>query len=266
MGLFSRDTSSDLCRAYIAQSPFPRKDLLSATCAVRISRLPVCSREQIGRPIASTVEMGPAIQTVWDVMGQDGGIHAWVARNAALMFALSLPQGPAWMHSVEEALGTIGLQAGPQLTAEAIQLVDPSQADGVRGLANAALSILWVMSEDGPPADRSYYEHMFSSPAPETVATAVEITAWFGIVMGRVATLGWYDGSPLLDSLRNLEAGFIGMSEPGWYPNPSNAGDTTDGNASIQRFWNGAWTSRVRALEGRNWNEADLPLTTVPSN
>jgi hypothetical protein len=57
------------------------------------------------------------------------------------------------------------------------------------------------------------------------------------------------------------------MEGVGWYPNPVNAGDTSDNNASIERWWDGAdWTDRVRIRDGRRWNEIEVPLFTPPSN
>jgi len=81
---------------------------------------------------------------------------------------------------------------------------------------------------------------------------AYDVIAWTAIALGRLANQNLIrPGFPMMTpKFRDVPT----MDKPGWYPNPTKLGGIVNGDAVLQRFWDGiAWTDQVRMREGRRW-------------
>jgi hypothetical protein len=57
------------------------------------------------------------------------------------------------------------------------------------------------------------------------------------------------------------------MTTADWYPNPYQMGEIRAGEATWQRYWNGAdWTDRIRTRGLSGWQEQTKSLFEAPPN
>jgi hypothetical protein len=92
---------------------------------------------------------------------------------------------------------------------------------------------------------------------------AYELIAWFAAVLARLGNRGLVSSeAPQF----NTAFGRVPrLTRPGWYPNPPKFGDTSSGDAEVQRYWDGAqWTARARVRRGRDWQEMEHSLHSIP--
>jgi hypothetical protein len=159
-----------------------------------------------------------------------------------------------------------GLAPGPELNPGRLTDVPIRVQGDMLGLANCIVSVFFAFERPGgiQTGDRTYYEHLFESPVRRTQLVAHEITAWSGAVIGRLMHAGHAEKMPWkLDDFETVPA----MQGAGWYPNPSNMGQIVDGDATLQRYWDGNdWTDRVRLHKGRTWHYATSSIFKAPNN
>jgi Protein of unknown function (DUF2510) len=247
--------------------PIGRKTGLYNDCFDDIAALPVAAAERFGRPVTDIFELGPATDVVRSVMEDDKAMHAWVAREGLVMLDVLLENMPGrWDENLEVAMASVGLVAGPVLRDDLVAEMPSEVQERAVGLASATLQMFWVVAR--PQADRAidrrYYEHAFSSSDGRTRETVYDITAWTAVVMARLIHSRRAPALPIF-GLGN--GGMPVMTEAGWYPNPYNFGEVAGGDATFQRFWDGAdWTDRIRLKSGGRWNEQRHSLRTPPEN
>lgn len=192
---------------------------------------------------------------------------AWIAREAvvALDELLGLMDTP-WGDAVDVAMDMAGLMPGPALNPERCVGVPAEIHKDMLGLANCVTSVFFAFDRPGgaPGNDRTYYEHLFTSPARPTRLVAHEIVAWSGVVIGRLLHTGlipevlW-----MSDEFETVPS----MDTQGWYPNPWNMGEVTKSEASFQRYWDGIdWTDQVRLRDGRSWSYETRSMFRAPDN
>jgi hypothetical protein len=116
------------------------------------------------------------------------------------------------------------------------------------------------------PADLAIYSAHFEDPSEQAHERAIDVATWSAVVTARLRTAGPLAGEGIAAFNPNARS-IATMSAIGWYPNPINAGDTSGGDAQIERWWDGTdWTDRVRHRSGRTWQEVRSSMYTTPNN
>jgi hypothetical protein len=280
MGFFEKLTGPEepntsqeyLQRAPSAPSggPVVRKSLIGGACLVRISGLEVAQSAAYGRPVADTVELGPATGVVREALAQDRSLARWIARDACVLLDvvtenMMMPL-PDCIAVVMESIGLTGdaMRGAPEMAPSWRAQLSTADCEQATGLASASLQIFWVVCQRALDADRTFYAHLFSSSADATQEVAYDIAAWAFVVISRLTATGRTPEVGLVDPSRRE---FPAMTTPGWYPNPYNHGTFAQGDVTFQRMWDGDdWTPRVRVKDGRRWVESERPMLSVPDN
>src|SRR5262249_12790121 len=129
------------------------------------------------------------------------------------------------------------------------------EIDGARGIAEGTFAFFRAcqLRTNAEAPDQKVYENMFRAmPGDQVSGFTYGLITWFAIRLGRRLNSGKVMRGGLLDdaTYRNV----VPMNEPGWYPNPMNAGEIIGGDATRQRYWDGdRWTDRARKRQGRKW-------------
>jgi hypothetical protein len=252
MGLFSKkdDDEPSYSRQWISRyGPKSRKMELSNAALKRTSTLPVSAASAWGQPLDEAA-LQPVREVIAGVLVQDRSLARHVTRDLALLFE-SL--GGLYMHQTA-ALESVGARDGDVGASGAMALAVARTIKGRHEGTPVA------------PSDEGLYISHFEDPAVEAYERALSIGAWAATVTSRLRNQGTLRGDGAIFFEPGQEQ--VGqMWEPGLYPSPVNAGDTSRGDASIERFWDGHdWTSRVRSRDGRRWNEQQVSLFRAPSN
>lgn len=269
MGLFRRPPDdSALSRDYLQRANgLQRKTLLTFVSINQIMKLPIASREYFGQPMADVFGLQPASDIVRKILAQDASVAAWVARDSLIALdALLGTMNTSWNDSLDIAMDAAGLVPGPELNPERLTDVPLRVREDMLGLANCIVSVFFAFERPGEVqnGDRTYYNHLFESPARATQLLAHEITAWSGAVIGRLLHTGYAEKNPWMSD--EFEA-VPTMQCVGWYPNPSNMGQIVGGDATLQRYWDGTdWSDQVRLRDGRTWHYETSSMFKTPRN
>lgn len=263
MGIFSKTSAPQepsYSRAWIGQNgPGERKVSIALAILNRMLDEPAAAAAVWGQPLDDHAFEGARLVAA-AALTQDRSLARHVARDLTLFF---------------ETLG--GLAVHQTAALAAIGINDPSglHAAGAGSRAvNAgqnALAIARTIRDRfqggaAAPADLAIYAVHFEDPSNLAHERAIDVAAWSAVVTARLRTAGPLQGAGIAafnPNARNLAT----MSAIGWYPNPVNAGDTSGGDAQIERWWDGTdWTDRVRHRSGRTWQEVRSSMYTTPSN
>lgn len=110
---------------------------------------------------------------------------------------------------------------------------------------------------------RFYVELYTGAPGRDVESIAYEIIAWEAIAVGRLMNTGRIRSGMVTmgPAYQTVPA----MEVAGWYPNPQKLGGIIDGDAVLQRYWDGTnWTSKMRKRDGRRWIEGKVSLHDPP--
>lgn len=129
----------------------------------------------------------------------------------------------------------------------------------------ALLLVVESSSTEVEPRRRRFYTNLYTGEGGEDVeGFAYELIAWIAAVIGRLHAVGLIESpGPVFDPMyRQVPR----LERAGWYPNPPKFGDTSTGDAQVQRFWDGAqWTSRIRVRQYDSWQEHEHSLHDPPA-
>jgi len=269
MGLFRRSPDDTVhSRAYLQRANgFERKAHLAFVSINQVMKLPIASREYFGRPMADVFGLQHGSDIVRKILMQDGSLAARVARDSLVVLdALLDTMNTPWEAALGIAMDAAGLLPGPKLNPERLTDVPLRVQEDMLGLAHCVVAIFFGIERPGGVqlGDRAYYEHFFESLERATQLLAHEITAWSGAVIGRLRHAGYIPQTPWMSA--KFETAPV-MEEAGWYPNPMNMGQIVDGDATIQRYWDGTdWTDRARLCDGRTWRYDTTSMFVAPKN
>jgi hypothetical protein len=254
MGLFSKskdDSAPSYSREWISRhGPGSRKNMLAIAAQARITQIPSSSATAFGHPLDDAA-LADARAVLEGVMRQDRSLARHVTRDLALVFE-SMGGLYVHQHAAMQAAGAADGRLSPAgASALAIARTIQARNNGTQ--------------TDAP--DTALYIRHFEDTSPGAHEQAISAGAWVATVTARLKNQGTIDG----DGIPFFQPGAVHVGEmwaPGYYPNPVNAGDTSSGDASIERWWDGQdWTPRVRVREGRRWlPEQQFTLFQVPSN
>lgn len=219
----------------------------------------MAAADQFGKAV-TLARIEPAARLVRKIMHQDRDLSAFIARKIMMHFnaiALSYMTG-----TLEENIAAFESAMGfsktseplPSLTTRAQDTLSPEdvqQANAFAAMSFWVLRAVTVGPESGE-AYRLYVKLYTGAPDMEAETVAYGVIAWTAIALGRLANRGLIrPGFPIwAPNYRNVPA----MDKPGWYPNPAKLGGIVDGDALLQRFWDGnAWTDQARVRQGRGW-------------
>ncbi|MFZ2112254.1 MAG: hypothetical protein WAU77_00830 [Solirubrobacteraceae bacterium] len=275
MGLFNRTVKApedQTSREYLASAPpGPRTTALAASCVLQIAEIPLAGRERFGE-VLTVAALEPASELVRNIMIQDRDLSAWIARKSIIQLKYILGSSAmsgdfgrdfdlGWA-----GVGLLSSSDGPVIHPDSGATLSDEDLGGAVGFGQVVGGLLLLFSTT--PEERrsssgwSVYEDLYTGASGEDAETlGYDITAWVSVLLAR-----------LLNTERASNIPFLGpeyrqappLPRPGWYPNPGKTGDITNGDAQFQRFWDGAWTDRVRIREGREWNEGSLSLHAPP--
>lgn len=259
MGLFSkRAEEPSYSREWLAQNgELPRKTVLTLAVVARLARTPA---GQPGAWGASLDDGGLAAghEVFADAVWQDVSLARHVARDLTLLFEAN--GGLTVAHA--EAFASVGLDPANPLRPGV-----GSPGESVGGTAAAVARTIGARSEGGEAAsaDLAIYTRLFEDRSDEALEWTLDIGAWSALILARMASTERLTNSDIF--LRPGADHIPPMEGVGWYPNPVNPGDTSCGDAPIQRWWDGEdWTDLVRLLDGRNWMKTEVSLLKTPSN
>lgn len=277
MALFGRNPApvdDDMSSAYLAMAqPGPRTTALAASCVVLARELPIAGAQRF-RELLTVSALEPASRLVRDVMASDRDLSAWVARKSLVQFK-SVAAGPAmrgqFADNFDLGLAAVGL-AAPGAGVIAVipgagTGLSQLDRDGATGFGGVAIALLETIVAESAARSRtagwSVYEDLYIGASGEDVETlAYDITAWTAVMLARLLNAGHIAGDlPLFGAAYRVAPP---LNAPGWYPNPANHGGVASGVAPVQRFWDGAWSDRIRVRQGRSWTEHEASLHLVP--
>jgi hypothetical protein len=272
-----RADDTEVSRQYLSGAPrllgrpLPRTDNLAIGCIQRVSAEGPGDKHSLGEPLTA-LEMAPLNALVREVMRQDCDLSAWVARKAVIIMRTVIDVGMAGPvnRRLDEVFGAVGLRVQQDVTMvdDASELVSAAGRDEAIAYGAATLALLKVAgasSKSWEPADRSFYENLYTGADGSDVASlAYDLIAWSAIVLSRLNECGKI-GSMAFDYFDPSLAAVPQLTREAWYPNPAKFGDTSTGDAEFQRFWDGEnWTPRVRVRQGRSWTEREMSLHATP--
>lgn len=262
MGLFSRRPETQEpshSRAWIAENgEMPRKVWIAIAVVARLVRQAPGDSSSWGRSLDEG-DLAWAHRTFEEALRQDRSLARHVARDLALLFETN---GGLTGSNQAAAFESVGLDpsVSTSTTSES-----PAQRAAAQTLAVARTIQARSQGGEAAPHDLALYRDLYENRSEDAQSRALDIGAWAAVVVARMASADRLPNGGLF-----FEAGrdFIPpMEDVGWYPNPVNAGDTTMGDASIERWWNGDdWTDRVRFRDGRRWSETEVSFFNTPSN
>ena len=253
-----REEEPSHSRAWIAQNgELARKTQLTLAIVARLTRVP---EGQAGAWGTSLEDGGLTVahEVFADAVRQDVSLARHVARDLILMFEAN--GGLTVAHA--DAFASIGLDPSRPLRPGF-----GSPGESVGGAAAAVARTIQARSEGGEAAsaDLDIYIRLFEDRSDEAHEWALDVGAWSALVLARMASTERLMNFDLF--LRPGADRIAAMEAVGWYPNPVNAGDTSMGDAQIQRTWDGEdWTDLVRLFDGRDWTKTEVSLFTTPRN
>jgi hypothetical protein len=256
--------------------PGPRTSTLAASCVVQTRETPLSSAARFGE-LVTVGALEPISQLVRRIMFQDRDLSAWIARKSIVQLKSVL--GSPGMSGdlaadLDAAFAGVGLQApsggAVHIDPDSRTGLSDADADGATGLGAAAIGLLVTLTassaaERRASASWSVYEDLYTGASGKDVeALGYDITAWVSLVLARMLNAGRLaDDAPLFGPTYRQAPVMMG---PGWYPNPGKVGGIVDGDAALQRFWDGAWTDRVRIHKDRGWTLATVSLHDPPTD
>lgn len=272
MSLFaSRQSEDETSRRYLASAPpGPRTEVLTSACTQQIRELPVAAAGQFGKAV-TVAGIEPASGLVRKIMHQDRDLSAFIARKIMVHFkamALGFMSG-----TLEENIAAFALAMGfttpaeppPGLVAQARDMLSPEEVKQANALAVISFSVLRAVIVGSEAGDeyRLYVKLYTGAPNMDVEAVAYDVIAWTATAVGRLMNRNLIrPGFPMMTpDFRDVPT----MDKPGWYPNPAKLGGIVNGDALLQRFWDGtAWTDQVRMREGRRWATGSDSLHDEP--
>lgn len=244
--------------------PISRKNELAMAALNRVLRHPAAAASTFGQPLDAP-HFAVTDEIMATVLVQDRSLAGCVARDLALLFesfgGLAL--------NLEAAHQAVGLEADGTLGGPYGQLRDEDKGFA-QNAAQETLSVARTIQardrgQQVAPGDLGVYTMLFESEDESNYRRALRVGGWAATSVARMRTGGHIDGE--LPTFADHLLHFGQMEQVGWYPNPINAGDTSLGDASIERWWDGRdWTDRVRLRENRRWQETRNSIFTVPDN
>ena len=277
MGLFKKaeqPPEERTCREYLAVAPpGPRTTALAASCVMQIAETPLTAHERFGE-LLTLHELESASQLVRHIMYQDRDLSAWIARKSIVQLK-SIFGSPGmsgdFAGDFDLGFASVGVRApgdhktfirqNPTAPWEDMH-VNPAAA-----LGSIVIGLLGTLAarpgERRSSASWDIYEDLYTGASGDDVeGLGYDITAWVSVLIGRLLNTQRLADTPLFGpTYRHAPA----MSQPGWYPNPGKTGDIIDGDAQFQRYWDGAWTDRIRIKEGHRWTEGATSLHAPPT-
>ena len=256
----SRQTNDETSARYLASAPpGPRTEVLTSACTQQIRELPVAAADHFGKAV-TVAGIEPASGLVRRIMHQDRDLSAFIARKIMQHFKViasdymsgDLAENIAAFAAAMGFTTPAGTQ--PELVAEAQTTLSPDEVEQANALAMISFSVLraFIVGREAAAEYRLYVKLYTGDPNMDAEATAYDVIAWAAIAMGRLMNRNLIrPGFPLMTSnYRNVPI----MSKSGWYPNPTKLGGIVNGDAVLQRFWDGiAWTDQVRMRQGSRW-------------
>ena len=275
MGLFSKrpvEPVDDTSMRYLSSAPpGPRTDLLGASIIHAMRRHPIAEPSLIGS-LPSYAEMAEAGLLVTGIMKQDHALNVIVARKLGL-WASEVSMLLA--NHLDEFYAAAGVAwSGGDI--RLLRLEDSNDTEPNPVLATASLFAAFVMAaglgpQKAPAADWKWYSDLcISSHTQETRTIAYDMATWAAIATARLLNAGRVDlgrADPSFPPFNHAYREVVALTTPGWYPNPQKVGGIVDGDAKIQRFWDGDdWTPRARVRDGGRWTNHEVPLNSSPVN
>lgn len=263
MGLFSKrsevgGTEASYSRGWLAGTyGRPRKLELSIAYIARLAQGPLGNSSSWGEGLDEG-ELKTAAELMHDVIQQDRSLVGHVSRDLVLFFEVN--GGIA--ANRDASLESVGLEPS-----SAFEDAPGSPSEHAATEAAAIARAIRARSKGGEAEGEALtiYRALFEDRSDLGYQRAIGIGAWSGLVVARLASADRLQNGALF-----LEPGMdsiAAMERAGWFPNPVNAGDTSLGDASIERWWDGVdWTDRVRFRDGRRWQAAEVSLRALPSN
>lgn len=281
MGFFKRSPPPPeelTSRRYLELAPpGPRTEALASSCVLRMLRTPSSAADRYGELITID-ELQSGTSLVRDIMVQDRDLSAWVARKSLVQLnAFLRGQGAGedmskggWNKNTLLALTAVGIEpTGIDRSGEAaLRISTPgnpsSEKDQAAALhmASAALAVLFAALGNPSAREKRFYVELYTGEGGKDVETkGYQITAWTSILEGRLI-----NADVLSIRFQHDYSEIPAMWCAGWYPNPYNTGAIINGDAQVQRFWDGsAWTDRQRILRGGSWTEVVASLHDDPT-
>jgi hypothetical protein len=240
---------------------------------VQITETPLADREQFGA-LLTLHELEPASQLVREIMYQDRDLSAWIARKSIVQLkSIFGTQGMSGDFARDFDLGFdgVGVQAPGDhkifIRQNPTAPLEDMRANPAAALGSIVIGLLGTLAakpgERRSSASWGIYEDLYTGASGDDVeGLGYDITAWVSVLIGRLLNTEQLASTPLFGpSYRQAPS----MPQPGWYPNPGKTGDIIEGDAQFQRYWDGAWTDRVRIRKGRHWTEATISLHASPT-
>ena len=274
MPLFGRSREpnpEDMAPAYLRSAPpMSRADNLAIACAQQVATLDVAGPSQLGT-LLTVSSLEPASQVVREAMSQDRDLSAWIARKSGVMLHAAITGGMngGVSENIDTAFAAAGLQIESEVTVrEPATAGDSVQRDGAAGLGAACLALLQIVSatpDRWSSHDRSFYVNLYTAEdGADVEGLAYDLVAWQSVVLGRLGHRRLIN--PQMPIFNAAFGRVPRLERAGWYPNPPKFGDTSSGDAQIQRYWDGQWTPRVRVRQGSGWNEITHSLHDTPQD
>lgn len=275
MPLFARTKEhiDDTSRRYLASAPpGARTEVLTAASTYQVQQLPVARADRFGAPV-TVADIAPAVEVVRRNLLQDRDLTGPIARKAMqhLHVIVTDFMSESVGENLDTFLGAIGLEAtgGLAIVGGLRDALPAHEVDAAESLANLSLAVFRSFSL-GPkgtlPAEyRLYTELHTGAPDKDVEELAYDIIGWVAIGLGRLFNTGRLrPGLPTADpSFRVVPQ----MEAAGWFPNPQRTGNIVDGDATIQRYWDGVgWTDKVRLREGKTWRTLTASLHAPPTD
>jgi hypothetical protein len=259
MGLFSkREQEPSYSRAWVAEvGGRSRKTELAVAAVARLVRMPVGQADAWGRDLDDG-HLEAAHKTIDELLWQDRSLARHVTRDLTLLFEAN---GGITVNHLA-SLEAVGLDPSVPL-----DTASGSPGQQVAATVAAVARTIRARSEGGEAstADVAIYRRLFEDESEQAYGWSTDIGAWAAVVIARLSATdrlpnGDFFRQPGLDAIAQMQGA-------GWYPNPVNAGDTSMGQASIERWWDGDdWTDLARIRDGRNWTKTEVSLFTTPNN
>jgi hypothetical protein len=261
-----KQPADDTSRQYLASAPSgPRTKALASACLLHVADLPVSSAGMFGSPITDD-ELRPAVEVVIQLMRQDRELSAFVARETWFIVRWGLEDFMDPSESMDTLLAAAGIRGadnGNFALADSHQL-PPEAADHATSYANGSLAVLGALMFGPEASGYQVYVGLFTgSLSGDSVFAAYCVVAWAAIAFGRLLNTNRVrPGLPaLVPAYRTIPA----MESAGWYPNPPNSEGIVNGDARVQRFWDGMdWTDQVRIRSGGAWKSLSDSLHDAP--
>jgi hypothetical protein len=244
-----------------------RKSAIALACLNSVMTLPVADTASFGRPLADSLGLRPASDTVRDILFQDRSMATWIARDCLVTLdALLRTMRMSLSDALATTMAAAGLRPGPVIEPDQDGHLSPPVRAEVLALANRVIQMFFAFERtDGRSGgDRTFYELLFAARTRRAAAVAYEIAAWTGAVIGRLRGAGYLPELPWMSPEFSTVPRMIC---PGWYPNPYLMGEILAGEASWQRYWDGIdWTDRIRLRRMTGWREETKSLFEAPPN